>query len=359
MSTLTNGKDGANARVTIQDVAELAGVSLATVSRVLNSHPDVSPATRTTVLRHIRDLGYVSNRSPSPSIAEIRSSRRTRLIGLTAPQMRGDYVTEIVTGAVEAFEDREARLVICSISPEAGRASPLRERLLQGATDGALLIMPSEQNAELFELYNSGYPFVVVEPTVAVDEGIPAVAAANWAGAKQATEHLIGLGHTHIGVITGPGQWRICEDRLAGYHAALLAAGFPLAPHLVQESDMSIEGGYQAANRLLALPHVPSAIFALSDGLAVGVLRAARAQGLNVPHDLSVTCFDHLGMASITTPMLTTVEQPLQGLGRVGADMLWRLVQGQQLDATRIELSTRLVVRDSTAPPRGTSFLTI
>jgi LacI family transcriptional regulator len=122
---------------------------------------------------------------------------------------------------------------------------------------------------------------------------------------------------------------------------------------------MSIEGGYQAANRLLALPHVPSAIFALSDGLAVGVLRAARAQGLNVPHDLSVTCFDHLGMASITTPMLTTVEQPLQGLGRVGADMLWRLVQGQQLDATRIELSTRLVVRDSTAPPRGTSFLTI
>jgi LacI family transcriptional regulator len=345
--------------VTIQDVAELAGVSVATVSRVLNSHPDVSPTTRTTVLRHVRDLGYVSNRSSGQRVPEIRPSRRTRFIGLTTPQMRGDYVTEIVTGAVEALEEREARLVICSIRPEAGNASSLRERLLLGATDGALLIMPSEDNTELSDLHRSGYPFVVVEPTVPVEEGTPAVAAANWAGAKQATEHLIELGHTHIGIITGPAQWRISTDRLAGYHAALLAAGFPLLPQLVHEADTSIDGGHQAANKLLALPHAPTAIFALSDDMAVGVLRAAREHGLSVPQDLSVICFDHLGMATITTPMLSTVEQPLPGLGRVGADMLWRLLQGQQLDATRIELSTRLVLRDSTAAPRGTSFLTI
>ena len=102
-----------------------------------------------------------------------------------------------------------------------------------------------------------------------------------------------------------------------------------------------------------------SAIIALNDAMAVGVLEAARALSLHVPHDLSVVAFDDLTPATITSPQLTAVQQPLQGLGRVGASVLWRLIEGQQLDATRIELSTRLVVRESTAPPRGTSFLTV
>jgi LacI family transcriptional regulator len=226
-------------------------------------------------------------------------------------------------------------------------------------TDGALLILPSETSEQLLALKESGYPFVVVEPAMPVDDAIPAVAATNWAGARMATEHLIGLGHTHIGVITGPPAWRISEERLAGYHAALLTAGIPLSSRLVQSADATIAGGREAGERLLSLAHTPSAILALNDAMAIGVLEAARARDLDVPHDLSVVGFDDVTAATITTPPLTVVQQPLQGLGRVGANVLWRLLEGQQLDATRIELSTKLIVRESTAPPRGTSFLTV
>jgi LacI family transcriptional regulator len=343
------------ARVTIQDVADSAGVSIATVSRVLNNHPDVSPITRAEVLKHAHETGYISNRT-----IELRPAGRVRLISLAVPDLRGPYVTEIAAAAADALQDLGARLIICPAEKRNGDIVPLHERLLPGTTEGALLISPAESGDELIALKESGFPFVVIEPMMTIDEGIPAVAATNWAGAKAATEHLIGLGHTHIGIITGPAHWRVSEERLAGYHAALLAASLPLSSRLVQEAeDATIAGGRDAAERLLALSHTPTAILALSDAMAVGALAAARARGMGVPHDLSIVGFDGVETASITTPALTAVEQPLQGLGRVGADVLWRLLEGQQLDAPRIELSTRLIVRDSTAPPRGSSFMTV
>ncbi|MGH2443640.1 MAG: LacI family DNA-binding transcriptional regulator [Chloroflexota bacterium] len=347
--------DVSNPRVTIQDVAELAGVSVATVSRVLNSHPDVSPATRSDVLRHARDLGYVSNRVAILPSIDARARRRTRLIGLSVPAARSEYVAEIVVGAMEALHDRDARLVICS----EGRApTSLTEQLMPGVTDGALLVLPTDGKEDLAGLQESGYPFVVIEPTMALDAGMPAVAATNWAGARSATEYLVEMGHTHIGIITGPDFWQISQDRLAGYHAALLAAGLPMVPHLHRNGELSIESGYRMTRELLALAHVPTAIFALSTELALGALRAAREDGLRVPDDLSLVTFDDVATASITTPTITAVRQPLQGQGRMGAEMLYRLLEGQQLDATRIELSTDLVVRESTAAPRGGSFLT-
>jgi len=292
-------------------------------------------------------------------VADPRIGQRVRLIGLAVPDLRNDYVTEIVASATEALLELGARLVLCPPERRNGNGPPLRERLLSGLTDGALLILASEPNDQLLALRESGYPFVVIEPTMPIDEGIPAVAATNWAGAKMATEHLISLGHTHIGIITGPPEWRISEERLAGYNAALLTAGMPLSSRLVQPADATIAGGREAADRLLGLTHAPSAILALNDAMAIGVLEAARARRIHVPHDLSVVGFDDVSAASITTPALTTVQQPLQGLGRVSASVLWRLIEGQQLDATRIELSTRLIVRESTSPPRGTSFLTV
>jgi LacI family transcriptional regulator len=150
----------------------------------------------------------------------------------------------------------------------------------------------------------------------------------------------------------------VSADRLAGYQAALLSAGLPLLPKLVHEADWTSEGGYRAAQRVLAAPGRPTAIFAFNDGMAVGAMRAARDQGIDVPRDLSVVGFDDIELASLTMPSLTTVRQPLHGLGRVGVDMLYRLLHGQPLDATRMELATTLVVRESTGPPHGTSFMT-
>lgn len=343
---------GAMTRAAMKDVAELSGVSIATVSRVLNGRPDVSPTTRADVLGHIRALGYVNNRG-----ARARPNGHERLISLTVPHTWGEYVVEIVSGAVEALEERNAHLVICSPRKDVAEA-PLKERLLHGTTDGALLVLPSESGEELVALYQSGYPLVAIDPVTPIHADIPVVATTNWAGAKTATDYLITLGHTHIGVISGPIGWAGGADRLAGYQAALLAAGLPLTPALVRQADLTIDGGYHATRHLLSLPRAATAIFALNDPMAVGALRAAREKGVDVPRELSVIGFDDLGVSAIMTPALTTVRQPLQGLGRTGANVLYQLLEGQELDATRVELSAKLVVRESTAPPSGMSFMT-
>ncbi|HXT35058.1 MAG TPA: LacI family DNA-binding transcriptional regulator [Chloroflexota bacterium] len=344
-------KDGQIGRGAMREIAEHAGVSIATVSRVLNNRPDVSAATRSSVLRLVRESGYVSSRVA-------RASWETGLIALSVPAFRQGPATEVVAGAMAAIRDHNARLVLCGGDDGADPDASSRARLLEGMTDGALLVLPNESPAEIGALLQGSFPFVAIDPVVPLPESVPVVASANWAGAKNAAEYLIGLGHTHIGLITGPGHWCATADRRAGYQAALLAAGLPLVPGVVRETDGGIEGAARAADQLLASPHVPTAIFALSDGMALGVLRAARERGLAVPQDLSVVGFDDLEMASIVTPTLTSVRQPFQGLGRVGVETLFRLLQGQPLHARRVELSTTLVLRESTGPPHPISFLT-
>jgi LacI family transcriptional regulator len=333
-------------RAAIRDIASLAGVSVATVSRVLNGRPDVSPATRELVLRHIRERGYVSNRS-----ARALAGGRTGLIGLTVPFLQGDYFSHIVAGAADALYERDARFVLCPTSHEHDREVSLLGRLMHGTTDGAILILPSESSQELSELRRRGFPLVVVDPPIRLDDDVPVIAAANWAGGRMAAEHLIDLGHRRIAIMTGPRDWSASIDRLAGYHSALIAAGLPLTPDLVVEANFRYEGGYQAAECLLARAERPTAIFALNDNMALGVLGAARAAGLEVPRDLSVVGFDDVEFAALATPSLTTVSQPLKEMGRLAASVLYRQLDGQPLDAGRVELSTRLVVRDSTAPP--------
>ncbi len=340
-------------RAAIRDVAARAGVSIATVSRVLNGRPDVAAATRETVLRHVRDLGYTSNRN-----ARALAGKRTGLVGLVVPFAQNSYFAGIIEGASEAVYEHEARLVLCPTHHRKDREVSMLDHLMHGATDGALLVVPLESMAELRELQRFGLPFVVIDPSMPLDEEVPVVAAANWAGARKATEHLISLGHTHIGVITGHRTWCASVDRLAGYHSALLAAGLPIMPEYVREADFWVEGGQRAAHELLALPSRPTAIFAMSDPMAVGVLHAARERGLEVPTDLSVVGFDDVEMASIVTPALTTVSQPLQEMGRLAVTLLYRQIYSLPLDANRVELSTKLIVRDSTAPPPVTSFLT-
>jgi LacI family transcriptional regulator len=340
-------------RTVIRDVAALAGVSIATVSRALNGRPDVAPATRELVLRHVRELGYMSNRN-----ARALVGKRNNLVGFVVPFAGHGYFASIIEGASEALFERDARLVLCPTHHSRDRELSMVDHLLHDATDGSLLVLPMESAGELRQIRRIGLPFVVIDPSLPLDEDVPVVAAANWAGARKATEHLISLGHTRIGVITGPRDWCASVDRLAGYHSALLGAGLPIIPAYVREANFEIEAGQRAADELLALSSRPSAIFAMNDLMAVGALRAARARGLQVPADLSLIGFDDVDIASLTTPALTTVAQPLQEMGRIAVALLYRQIDGQSLDANRVELSTRLIVRDSTAPPPATSFLT-
>jgi LacI family transcriptional regulator len=338
--------DPIRGRATIRDVARLAGVSVATVSRVVNDRPDVSPETREAVMHHVKALSFSTNRS-----ARALSRGKTGLIGFTIPFVLGDYYSFILSGAAEALHEQEMRAVLCPTRHEHDREAALVERLLRGTTDGAILLLPSESAEELRELGTLGFPFVVIDPAMPLDERIPSVSATHWAGARAATDHLLALGHRRIGMIGGRPGWVATEERINGYQAALAGAGVLPSRELLVSSNFEIEGGYRAARQLLALSEPPTAILASNDNMAIGALRAAIDVGISVPEQLSVVGFDDSELSRVVTPALTTVWQPLEEMGRMAVSLLTRLIDGQRVETLRVELATRLVVRNSTAAP--------
>ena len=239
----TSGTNGEH-RATIREIASAAGVSIATVSRVLNERPGVAEETRGAVLRVVRDRGFTANRS-----ARALSGGRTGLIGVMLPIVEATYFMSILSGAAEALYEQDMRMVLCPTLHHHEREVTLLDRLMHGTTDGAVLMLPEESNSELKILRRKGYAFVIVDPRVALDEGIPAVSAANASGARAATEHLLSLGHRRIGAITGPQQYLASTERLNGYHGAMAAAGVLPDPAIILESSFGIEGGAMAAGQ--------------------------------------------------------------------------------------------------------------
>jgi LacI family transcriptional regulator len=332
-------------RLNIRQIADLAGVSIATVSRVLNGRGDVSEETREVVSRVIRENGYTANRN-----ARGLSAGRTGLVGVLVPLVYPAYFSGILAGAAEALSERDFQIVLSPTGGEHDREVSIVDRL-HGLTDGAMIILPEESSEELERLLDSGFRFVVLDPLMPLEERIPSVSAAHMSGADQAMKHLLDLGHRRVGQISGPRGWVATEDRRRGYRAALAAAGILPDPALEREAKPEIDAGRAAAEQLLDLSELPTAIFAFNDNIAIGAIQAARARGLRVPEDLSVVGFDDVEHATIVTPALTTVRQPLAEMGRTGVSLLMRLLEGKRFETLHVELATRLVVRDSTAPP--------
>ena len=345
MSSTTEPENGGSARLTIRQVADLAGVSTATVSRVINGRTDVSERAREAVLRVVREHGYSTNRT-----ARGLSAGRTGLIGVTTPVVHHSYFAVILDGAGDALYEQDMRMVLCPTRHEHDREVSLLERLMQGTTDGALLILPEESPDELAALHDHGYRFVIADPLRQLDERVPTVSAAHSSGASAAIEHLLSLGHRRIAAITGPRGWIATEERLRGYLGALAAGGVMPDPELVVESNFLAEGGVEAALSLLDLPDPPTAVFAFNDMLAIGVMQATRLRGVSIPEDLSLVGFDDTVEAAIVTPTLTTVRQPLAEMGRMAVNLLVRQLQYQRIEALLVQLETKLVVRESTAP---------
>ena len=336
-----------HARATIRDIADRAGVSIATVSRVLNGRPDVAPDTREAVLEVARQLRFSTNRS-----ARSLSGGRTGLIGVLVPLVFPQYFSFILAGAAEALAERDLRVLLSPTGDVHEREVSFLDRLMHGLTDGALIVLPQESSEELERFLDEGYRFVVVDPRLPLHERIPAVSAAHTSGADQAMRHLLELGHRRIAQITGPRGWVATEDRRRGYRAALAAAGILPDPVLEVEAIPELEPGRVAAERLLDLPERPTAIFAFNDNIAIGAIQAARARGLHVPEDLSVVGFDDQKTAAFYNPPLTTVNIPRQELGRRAAQELMDRFGGREA-AHEIVLPTKLIVRESTAAPRA------
>lgn len=336
----------ASQRLTIREIADLAGVSIATVSRVLNGRDDVADETRDLVTRVIRENGYTASRS-----ARGLSAGRTGLVGILVPLVFPAYFSAILAGAAEALADLDLQIVLSPTGHEHDREVSVLDRL-RGVTDGALIILPEESNEELELLLDRGFRFVVLDPLMPLDERIPSVSAAHTSGADQAMRHLLDLGHRRIGQISGPAGWLATEDRRRGYRAALATAGILPDPRLEASAIPEIAPGREAAKKLLDLDDPPTAIFAFNDNIAIGVIQEARARGLRVPEDISVVGFDDVEHATVVSPALTTVRQPLAEMGRTAVSLLNRLLERQRFETLHVQLATRLVVRESTAPPR-------
>lgn len=332
-------------RVTISVIAAAAGVSVPTVSRVVNGRSDVAPQTRERVEALLRQHGY--RRRPS------RPRTHARLIDLVFNDLDSPWAVEIIRGVEEVAHGSGVGTVVSAIHRRAASARQWLQNLRTRASDGVILVTSTLESPMQAELRRLDVPMVVVDPAGGPNLDAPTIGATNWAGGLSATEHLLSLGHRRIGLVAGPRRLLCSRARLDGYRAGLEVAGVSVEEKLVREGDFYHESGFHAGAELLALPEPPTAIFASSDQMAFGVYEAIRRRGLRVPDDVSVVGFDDLPEVRWSSPPLTTVRQPLVEMGVLAARTVLRLAAGDEAESPRVELATELVVRESTAPPKS------
>jgi LacI family transcriptional regulator len=333
--------------ITIFDVAERAGVSYGTVSRVINQNPHVRPETRERVLLAMQELGYVVNRQ-----ARSLAGGRSLMIGVLVPDLGTGYIGEIMRGIDAEISRAGYDLVLYTTHREEMKEAGYVTSLTHGAAEGLLIVLPRNPGAYLETLRAHNFPFVLIDHQGINDQG-PAVGATNWQGAFNATEYLIKLGHRRLGFITGTMDLGCSRDRLAGYEAALRMHHVPYRAEYIYYGDFFQPSGFIGAQALLSQPDRPTAIFASNDVMAVGVMEAVRVQGLRVPEDISVIGFDDIPQSTLLYPPLTTVRQPLEKMGRVATQMLLDVLNHPEKKVNRIELPTELVERGSALSPKA------
>src|SRR6266566_2105125 len=331
-------------RPTLAAIAAEAGVSLPTVSKVVNGRPGVAPDTRALVERLLGERKY---QRPGQ-----RRGRRAGLIDLIFNGLDSPWAVEILRGVEDWCSAHAMGATVSSVRHGHARPASWTSALASHDTDGVILVTSELTGGQLGQLRSAGIPLVVVDPVNPPPADLASVGATNWAGGLAATEHLLGLGHRRIAAIAGPGDYLCSRARIDGYRSALERAGIRFDPALVRHGDFQHEGGFVRGGELLSLRERPTAIFAGSDQQAFGLYEAARQRGLRIPQDLSVVGFDDLPVAGWVSPPLTTVRQPLAEMGGVAAQMLGELIEGLPLRSSRVELSTELIERESTTGPR-------
>lgn len=332
----------------LADVATLAGVSAPTVSKVINGRDDVAAATRQRVQDALAALGY-----ESPSQRRVQAPG-PGLVDLVFDRLDTSYSLDVLRGMVEYAAEQQVEVVVSTMSAEKLRSrnhEQWAQRLSDSGRRGLICITSEVTAAQIRSFERRGIPVVVIDPLNPPRSGLVSVGATNWAGAKAAVEHLIGLGHRRIAFLGGPDAAECSVARLHGYLAAMMSHDLPVEPGYVLPGTFRRDSGVGRAQALLSLPEPPTAIFAASDTIALGVLEEARNRGLHIPEDLSLVGFDGTDITEQSVPRLTSVAQPLQEMGRAALRSVLRLANGEVLESHHVELATELVVRESTAPP--------
>ncbi|TQM95842.1 LacI family transcriptional regulator [Ornithinimicrobium humiphilum] len=330
-----------NGRVRMEDVARQAGVSVATVSKVVNGRYGVSAATTARVHQVIADLGYEA----SLGARSLRSSR-TGILGVLVAEFE-PFSTELLKGVSSAIGDTDYELMAFAGASHGGSVGWERRSLRRlGGTllDGAIIVTPTviEPGAAI--------PVVAIDPHTG-SHAVPTVDSDNVGGARSAVEHLVGLGHTRIGMIRGREDLESAKLREQGFRQAMAQAGLEVDETLIATGSYRAESAVAPAHLILDRRDRPTAVFAANDLMAIRTVEVARELGLRVPEDLSVVGFDNVPESAVAEPPLTTVAQPLRELGRTALDLLCTLLAGGELEQAQVRLETRLVERASTAPP--------
>ena len=348
--TITDDALSASAS-TIEDVARVADVSTATVSRVMNGSGGVRDKTRQKVLAAAQRLGYVANQQ-----AKRLAGGHSKVVGLLVRELSTGYVGEIARGVDEALAECDYDLMLHTTHRKETDEAAHVMSLARGLADGLVLVLPRKPGAYLQTLRQLQFPHVLIDH-IGLNDGSPAVSATNRQGAIAGTQYLIGLGHQRIGFITGSLNLGCSQDRLEGYRAAMQIANIPIAPEWIYEGDFQQPAGYTAAHTLLQLPEPPSAIFASNDVMAFGAMEAARDLGLRIPDDVSIIGFDDIPQSTHVNPPLTTVKQPLQEMGRVATQLLMECIRAGKPCQILTELPTELVIRQSCSVPKARTGL--
>jgi LacI family repressor for deo operon, udp, cdd, tsx, nupC, and nupG len=332
----------------IQDVAKLAAVSTATVSRALATPERVSAKTRARVLEAIAKTGYV----PNPAARSLRS-QKTHMVLVALPDLANTFFSRILRGIEETLFEAGYGMIISDLDGSPEKEVHFAAFTAAGRVDGAILL-----NGHLFgqSRVGKGQPAKINIPLVALCEAIPGadipqIEIDNRTAACRMTQYLASLGHRSIAYLSGPAGNVLDHERFRGYREGLETAGLPFDSSLVLAGDYTIGSGVAAGQDVVARSKRPTAVFCTSDEMAIGLMRTLLSAGLRVPEDISVAGFDDIEFAAVTEPPLTTIHQPRRELGQAAASVLIDLLQGRPTPE-RIRLETELVIRDSVAPLR-------
>ena len=329
---------------TIRDVARKAGVSIATVSRVLNDSGLVREATRSRIRAAATALRYVPD-----GAARSLTTGRTSTVGMLLPDIWGEFFSEIIRG-VDLTARQSAYHLLLSSSHDTHDAIEAAVHTMRGRVDGLIVMGPDLDADVLAANLPKALPVVLVNcARTKGSDRFDSLSIDNYGGARRMVSHLVKLGHTRIGMLKGPAHNLDARERLRGYRAALKQARVEAPDELQHDGDFTETGGYQGALDLLALRKRPTAIFAANDSMAIGALSALRARGVRVPQDIAVTGFDDIPISRYTTPTLSSVRVPISELGRRATETLLASIDAAGSRRARVHatLPTTLVVRQS------------
>lgn len=344
-------RTGSVAGPTLAVVAREAGVSVPTASKVVNGREDVAPETRRRVTEALDRLGYV--RRP-----RFDAAKPPGLVDLVVHSLDSSWSGAVLHGVEEAAHDAGLEVVVSAGLTRTRSGRPERgwlDKLSTRGSAGVLFNLAELTPSQYAWLDQHRIPFVLIDPVLDPPPGVVSVGAANWQGGVTATEHLLSLGHERIAVIAGSRRKMCSSARLAGYRSALAAAGIRHRPEYLRYGGFNEVGAHGRMLELLDLPEPPTAVFVCSDKMALGCYRALAERKLTVPDDMSIVGFDDLPEAHWSAPPLTTVRQPLSEMAATALRLLVRMMAGERPEGTRTELSTRLVVRESTGPAPGSA----